>query len=187
MNDEIRKLISIVKTNKIVYQCLVCNKISVYYTRSGDGRTCAHCGGQIKPLGHAKNDVRVNESIKKLPVTASESEEQIGLFQWAALQTRKYPALEFMYHIPNGGKRDKSTAIRLKAEGVKAGVPDICLPVPQGNYHGLYIELKAGKNTATDNQNRWLQALAANGYRTAICYGWEAATKVIIEYLKGDA
>lgn len=117
--------------------------------------------------------------------SANESGEQITLFQWAALHTRKFPELELLYHIPNGGKRHKTTAIRLKAEGVKAGVPDICLPVPKGHYHGLYIELKAGKNTTTDNQDRWLQALAANGYYTAVCYGWEMASNAILEYLRG--
>ena len=119
-----------------------------------------------------------------LPLT--ESEEQITLFEWAALQSRKHPELEWLYHIPNGGHRHKTTAFRLKREGVKAGVPDLCLPVPRGAYHGLYIELKAGRNMATNNQTRWLQALAKNDYATAVCHGWEAATKTILKYLKGE-
>jgi hypothetical protein len=48
--------------------------------------------------------------------SVSESDEQIGLFEWAALHTRKYPELDLLYHIPNGGHRYKTTAIRLKAE-----------------------------------------------------------------------
>ena len=43
----------------------------------------------------------------------------------------------------------------MKRQGVKAGVPDICLPVARNGYHGLYIELKAGKNKATKNQEKW--------------------------------
>ena len=118
----------------------------------------------------------------KLP-SPTESDEQIALFEWAALQSRKYPELELLYHIPNGGHRHKTTAIRLKREGVKAGVPDICLPVPRGTYHGLYIELKAGRNTATGNQTKWLQALQSNGYFVAICHGWEVASNTITDYL----
>jgi len=118
-----------------------------------------------------------------LPV--SESAEQIALFQWAALHIRKYPPLEWIYHIPNGGKRYITTAYRLKAEGVKAGVPDICLPYPAGVYHGLYIEMKAGKNAATEIQNKWLDGLAANGYLTAVCNGWEVAARLIVQYLEG--
>lgn len=116
-------------------------------------------------------------------ITASESGEQISLFQWAKYAACTNPELHLLYHIPNGGKRDKATAARLKREGVKAGVPDICLPVARGKYHGLYIELKAGKNTVTDNQSRWLTELTRQGYCTAVCYGWEPASKVIEQYL----
>lgn len=185
MNSDTRKLISISKTSKILYSCLKCEKLSVYYSRGGDGKTCAHCGGSITPLGYAKNEVVVSKTKKKTPITASESEDQIGLFEWAAYAVKTHPDLEWLYHIPNGGKRSITTAKRLKAEGVKAGVPDVCLPVPKGRYHGLYIELKAGKNMTTDNQDRWLDGLTANGYFTAVCYGWEAATKIITDYLRG--
>ena len=99
----------------------------------------------------------------------SESDEQIALFEWVALHERAYPDLMWLYHIPNGGYRCRTTAIRLKREGVKAGVPDICLPVSRGIYHGLYIELKAGRNTATDNQRRWIDGLTANGYLAIVC------------------
>ena len=116
----------------------------------------------------------------------TESQEQITLFEWAALHTRKHPELELLYHIPNGGHRHKTTAMRLKAEGVKAGVPDICLPVPRSGYHGLYIELKAGKNKVTDNQTHWLEALKQNGHYATVCHGWEAAAEIILRYLKGD-
>lgn len=118
----------------------------------------------------------------KMP-TPSESIEQIYLFRWALYQEGKYPELELMHHIPNGGKRDISTAKRLKAEGVKAGVPDICLPVPRGKFHGLYIELKAGDNKTTENQDKWLKKLSKQGYCTAVSYGWEEASKVIVTYL----
>jgi hypothetical protein len=115
----------------------------------------------------------------------SESVEQICLFRWAAFQSAKYPVLDLMYHIPNGGQRAITTAKRLKAEGVKAGVPDICLPAPKGKYHGLYIELKVKGNKTTDNQNQWLAALTAQGYYCSVCYGYEQASEVILKYLKG--
>ncbi len=115
----------------------------------------------------------------------SESVEQISLFHWATWLSGTYPVLNLMHHIPNGGKRDKATAKRLKAEGVKAGVPDICLPCPSGGFHGLYIELKAGKNKTTDYQDEWLEALSKQGYKTAVCYGWEQASEVILNYIKG--
>lgn len=119
----------------------------------------------------------------KLPVP-TEAQEQITLFSWAAMQSGKYPELNLLYHIPNGGSRHKAEARRLRAEGVKAGVPDLCLPVARGKYHGLYIELKrqhGGKISGF--QNKWLSGLSSQGYKAVLCCGWEQAAKTIIEYL----
>lgn len=119
----------------------------------------------------------------QLPVP-TESVEQINLFRWANWQMGAHPELKWLYHVPNGGFRNKATAGRLKAEGVKSGVPDLCLPVPRGAYHGLYIEMKRIKgNTTTEDQDDWLEFLTHQGYYTDVCKGWEAATHVILEYL----
>ena len=116
--------------------------------------------------------------------TVTESEEQRSLFDWATIAARKYPALNLLFHIQNEGKRSQWTGARMRSEGLKSGVPDLCLPVARSGYHGLYIELKAGKNKPTANQLAWLEALEAQGYKTAVCYGWEAAKNVIEAYLK---
>ncbi|MGI5848802.1 MAG: VRR-NUC domain-containing protein [Christensenellales bacterium] len=110
--------------------------------------------------------------------------EQKYLMDWAKLQTCKYPELKSLYHIPNGGHRHKVTAIRLKMTGVKAGVPDLCLPVARGPYHGLYIEMKYGKNKPSPAQKEWLRRLTEQGYKTAVCWGWEEAKDAILGYLK---
>jgi len=116
-----------------------------------------------------------------------EHTEQCALFRWAEYQSHSYamPELALMFAIPNGGLRSKATAAKLKAEGVKAGVPDLCLPVARGEYHGLWIELKAGRNKPTPAQGAWHGHLSAQGYRVAVCYSWEAARDVIEEYLRG--
>ena len=100
-----------------------------------------------------------------------EGGHQEALFEWAAYQAGRMPELEFLHHVPNGGKRDKATAAALKRQGVRAGVPDIVLPAARAGWHGLYIELKAGKNTTTGSQKRWLGYLCQQGYYTAVCYG----------------
>lgn len=112
-----------------------------------------------------------------------EASEQIKLFNWLAFMSGKYPELDLMYHIPNGGSRNVKEAANLKRQGVKAGVPDLCLPVARGKYHGLYIELKYGNNKPTDLQRKWLTALQVQGYAVSVCYGWEEASKVICRYL----
>lgn len=120
----------------------------------------------------------------KLPVP-TEAQEQMTLFSWAEMQSGKYPELKLLYHVPNGGSRHKAEAGRLRAEGVKAGVPDLCLPVPRGGCHGLYIELKRQRGGRTSEfQTCWLEALMKQGYQVAVCKGWEQAANVIVEYLK---
>lgn len=112
-----------------------------------------------------------------------ESGNQEALFCWADYNMQRMPELEFLHHVPNGGKRDAATAVALKRQGVKAGVPDIVLPAPRAEYHGLYIELKAGSNTTTAKQKRWLKFLRQQGYYTAVCYGWQLAAELIERYL----
>ncbi|MCK5606506.1 VRR-NUC domain-containing protein [Candidatus Pacearchaeota archaeon] len=110
-----------------------------------------------------------------------EHDHQVALFAWAAYDKR--PELKLMYAVPNGGLRNKAVAGKLKAEGVKAGVPDIVLPVARGGFHSLYIELKVGKNTVKANQRDWLDRLHGAGNMAVVCYGWDKAQKVIEGYL----
>lgn len=120
---------------------------------------------------------------KTSPRKRSEHTEQVALFNWAKLMESRHPQLALMFAIPNGGKRHISTAKALKASGTKAGIPDIFLPVPHGEKHGLWIELKVGKNKTTKAQNMWLTNLTGEGYETAVCYGFQEAKNKIVEYL----
>lgn len=114
----------------------------------------------------------------------TESVEQTSLFRWAGYERHKYPELDLLYHIPNGGSRNKIEAKNLKMQGVRKGVPDICLPVARGKYHGLYIELKRIKGgTVSADQKEWIEKLNNAGYYACVCKGWEAAKDVIMEYL----
>lgn len=119
-------------------------------------------------------------------LTATESEEQIALFQWVDAQSFAFPELTLLFHVPNGGHRHINVAKKLRAEGVRAGVPDLMLPVPRAGYHGLFIELKSQRRDAraTDMQKWWLEQLADQGYLTTVCQGWVAATDYLVAYLK---
>ena len=113
----------------------------------------------------------------------SEFIEQKSLFQWAFYNSNKYPELKLLFCVPNGGLREKSTAIRLKYEGVKSGVFDIFWPVARHGYHGMCIEMKYGKNKLTEQQEWWQEQLTTQGYKTAVCYSWTEAKDEILEYL----
>ena len=118
------------------------------------------------------------------PVIPLEEIEQEHVFLWASMEERAYPELAMLYAIPNGGKRAIKTAVALKKQGVKRGVPDMCLPVPRGGFNGLYIELKRVKGgTVSDEQREWIAALNTQGYKAIICYGAEEAIEQIRGYL----
>ena len=126
----------------------------------------------------------------------SEHTEQAALFEWAEWNLGKYPGLEMLYAIPNGGSRASKVnkkgeryspeAQRLQAEGVKPGVFDISLDVSRGGYHGLRIEMKTREGKPSKEQLKWLERYVRHGYYPAICRGWEAARDVIVTYLNFD-
>lgn len=115
----------------------------------------------------------------------TEAGAQEAIFSWCDINSDIYPELRLLHHIPNGGQRNKATAIALKRQGVKAGVPDLMLPVAKGGYHGLYIELKKADRTnkPTEKQRYWLSELQQQGYFTAVCYGHDEATETLAAYL----
>jgi len=129
----------------------------------------------------------------------AEHDEQAAVIDWAQLMSGQIPELWLLYAIPNGAKlpyfktRDKRgkeyrwspEAKKLKEEGLRPGVPDLCLPVPRKEFHGLYIEMKDGDNKPTEAQTAYLDALAAQGYLAVVCWGAEDAVEVLTEYLSG--
>ena len=115
----------------------------------------------------------------------TEAQEQTTLFSWAQMQSHKHPELRLLFAVPNGGTRDRIEAKHLKAQGVKPGVPDMCLPVARGGWHGLFIELKRQKGgRVSDAQRRWIADLERQGYRAEVACGWREAATIIQEYLE---
>jgi hypothetical protein len=112
----------------------------------------------------------------------TEDEEQLVLMQW--VQYQRDPRVALIFHIPNGGIRNIATAKRLKALGVRAGVPDLFLPVPNEKYHGLWIELKRRRGGAISAlQLEWIEALRAQGYQVIIAKGADEAIAAVTVYL----
>ena len=113
----------------------------------------------------------------------NEHGEQVTVVKWASWQSKQWPELNLLFAVPNGGARDVITGAKMKREGQKRGVPDLCLPVPRGEYAGLFIEMKTAKGRLTPEQAEWLKALNRQGYRAEVCHGADAAIRLIQEYL----
>ena len=113
----------------------------------------------------------------------TEHKSQCAVIKWAVLSQGRFPALKRLFAIPNGGHRDIRVAARLKAEGVRPGVPDLMLPVPRGEYHGLFIEMKAKPNKLTELQEAECAALEASGYCVRVCFSSAEAIQSIEHYI----
>jgi len=137
-----------------------------------------------------------------IKLVASETQEQIALIDWACLTKMPapnsgMPIAEFLFHIPNQGKRSKIGGHQLVRMGLKAGVPDLFLAYPREfgygplfHQHGMFIEMKHRnlKGTPTGGlthaQKSMLTLLDSVGYMCIVAYGWEEARDEILEYLQ---
>lgn len=80
--------------------------------------------------------------------------------------------------IPNGGARSPSTAARLKAEGVSAGVPDLFIPA-----WGLWIEMKRAKGgKVSPDQKSWHDYLEDVGYCVIVSRGCADAIQQVTDW-----
>lgn len=120
-----------------------------------------------------------------------EDQEQAAFFTW--LRIRHPLAYEHAYHVPNGGSRgggDRRSAqiegARLKAQGVKAGVPDIWIPLRRGAFAGLVVEFKATPPhdaEVSKEQQQWVLRMKAQGWRSEVVLGLNALRRLIDEYM----
>jgi hypothetical protein len=107
--------------------------------------------------------------------------EQCKLMDWI----RSRPDLEpYVFHIGNERKTSVQQGRLLKRMGVRSGVSDLFIGIPQGNMHGMFLELKVGKNKPTDSQEKFMMDFAQQGYHCVWSVGFEAAKKAILDYLQ---
>lgn len=124
--------------------------------------------------------------------TASEHSEQVVVIEWAWRCEYRYPELRWLYAVVNGAKlpykktrygRYSREAQWLKAEGLRPGISDLCLPYAKGVYHALYIEMKYGSNTPTESQLEFIEAMIKARNFAVICRGADEAIWVLERYL----
>jgi hypothetical protein len=127
--------------------------------------------------------------FKQKPVRAKsidrEGLEQAALI--AELRVRMPEVADLIYHVPNGGHRLKSVAVKLKQQGVVAGIPDLVLTMARGGFFGLYIEFKAtppNDAAISASQHERIRKLNDQGYLAMVCRGHFDAMEQIRAYLR---
>lgn len=118
----------------------------------------------------------------------SEEREQARLIRWASKREVRAaaPMLAYLFHVPNGGRRDGFTGAQMTALGVKRGVPDLLLPARAGAFTGLAIEMKSAAGRLAPEQSAWLEHLAGQAWRCELCRSAEDAARVLADYLGVD-
>jgi hypothetical protein len=95
-----------------------------------------------------------------------------------------------VFAIPNESEGQGRTAMirgaRRKAEGRRAGVPDVLVAVAEGGWHGLFLEAKTPTGSLSVHQRKWLTDLANEGYAVAVCRSTDELWSAFERYLKGD-
>lgn len=107
---------------------------------------------------------------------------QCACVQWFRAQHPKYR--HNLFAVPNGGRRDKVTGAKLKAEGVLAGVADLILLKSNASHGALLIEMKTGSGKQSEVQGRWQRAIEKDGYKYVLCRSLEDFMREINAYLK---
>jgi len=129
--------------------------------------------------------------MKRKTIVPLEHPEQCRVIDWCDWNTKKYPCLAWIYSVPNGARTSISVAKRLKAEGMKAGVPDLFLPHAKHSANGLwflsglFIEMKRLKGSTTSKEQKaWHKYLLGAGYQVVVAKGADEAIKFIKDYLE---
>jgi hypothetical protein len=125
--------------------------------------------------------VKQDKSGKLSIAKNGESELQQGCVTWFRLQHARYRKL--LWACPNGGKREEAEAQRLVREGVVAGVADLFLSIARKGFHGMYIEMKYGKGTMSQEQEDFKLAVEKQGFKHVCCWSFNEFEREINFYL----
>lgn len=99
----------------------------------------------------------------------------------AALLRRGWPANLIWFHCPNGERRDKATAGKLKGMGVLPGVPDFVFVMPNGQ--AAFLELKARAGETSPAQDDFCDRAKACGCAYAVARSMEDVETILTRWL----
>ena len=106
----------------------------------------------------------------------SEHEEQVAFIRWWDLA---HPGT-LCHSIPNGGRRSMGVARKLKAEGVRPGIPDLMVPE-----YRLYIEFKRQRGgSLSAAQKTMIAHLESIGYVVIVAKGAMDAIEQVTQYIQ---
>lgn len=121
---------------------------------------------------------------------------QAAFIEWTEWSTGTMPELSATYAIINEGKRGRrqnpntgrwysTEGAKFVRQGMKKGMPDVCIPAPRGDYGALYIEFKKPGEKSRPEQVEVQEKLRAAGNLVVEIDNLDDAIKTTTVYLKG--
>lgn len=153
-----------------------CQRLKCSEQRDGPCKTWNRCDWYV-PAPCARS---VETPVSHAVTCPTEEEEQTALCRLCE------DSGIMMVHIPNEARRTARVGAALKRQGMRPGFPDNFFPYARLGRHGLFIELKRARKSASrvsPEQTEWIGRLRAAGYRAEICYGANEAMAVVREYM----
>ena len=125
---------------------------------------------------------RANTERPRKRPSDEEHRIQCACVQWFRYQ---HPECRHnLFAVPNGGRRDKTTGAKMKAEGVLAGVADLILLKSNANHGALLIEMKTRIGRQADTQREWQRLIERDGYKYVVCRSLEDFIREVDTYLQ---
>jgi hypothetical protein len=126
----------------------------------------------------------------------TEHQIQSALVDWIGWKEREIPLLRLLYAVPNGaglrhtvrttrsGKvvRFSAEANKLRREGLRKGIPDMCWPVARGGFLSLYIEHKRNNEALSDAQGEIADLLREAGHKVCLSRSVDESIEIILDY-----
>ncbi len=106
---------------------------------------------------------------------------QCSCVNWFRLQYPNHATA--LFAVPNGGRRDRVSGAKLKAEGVLPGVSDLILLLPRGRHHGLLIEMKTERGKQSQAQRDWQRDMVHRGYKYLVIRSIDEFIDMVTDYL----
>ena len=113
----------------------------------------------------------------------SENQIQASFFEWIDWKAREDPRFESVFSIPNGSNKSVAARMLFKRTGLRPGVPDVFLAIPNARQCGLFIEFKTSKGRISDRQKDWHNRLEQSGYAVSVCRSLSEAIEAVEAYL----
>ncbi len=113
-----------------------------------------------------------------------EDAELIAFFDWVRWNEKKNPILKTIFHVENERKCTPAQGARRKRKGVRAGIPDIIVPISRRPFCGLFIELKTDKGKVSKEQKEIMAMLYSLGHAVYIARSGKEAIDLVTNYLK---